>query len=130
MYEILNKIFLEDNIVSSEKEYFFFHKDRFAKILDFIIKEKNKEIRILEMGCGASFLLRGCYHLGYKNIFGVDNYNIFQNLLLKEKYNIIFTYYDAAKEKVPFPDKSFNLIIFSEVLEHFNFYPLAVFKEQ
>lgn len=68
------------------------------------LKSSNKDLRILEIGCGSGFQLKGLRELGFKNLFGTDinskavqyckdlgfeciKSNLFENI--NKKFNII-----------------------------------------
>lgn len=66
--------------------------------------------------------------LGYSS-YGLD-LRISQKIIDRsKKYNITNKLSDLSVDRIPFLDNYFDLIIFSETLEHFNFYPLNIFKE-
>jgi len=129
MKKILNKIFnliINDN----EKEYFLFHKDRYQKMLFLISRLTKKNCNILDAGCGFCNLLVGCHFLGESNLYGIDNFkssNVFENKIKNLKIN--YKYCDFFKDNIPYSNEYFDLIIFSEVIEHFNFYPQRFMSE-
>jgi len=72
--------------------------------------DADKQIKILDVGCGYGYILSQIRNLGYENILGVDLAN-------QIKYpNIPIQI--ANIEKLPFEDKSFDTVICSHTLEH------------
>jgi len=80
---------------------------------------KNKDINILDIGCGYGLFLNACQKIGYKNVFGVE---IDEKCieLAKKKFAInsivnseIFDYLKSKE------DKSFDIITAFDVIEHF-----------
>jgi len=93
-------------------------------ILEYIqqLTNKEKNIRILDFGCGSGQLLTYLRILGYKELIGVDvrsqesldKVNTMHNNIGFKKD--IFFSYDGVS--LPFNDSSFDLIISQQVLEH------------
>jgi len=69
----------------------------------------NESATILDVGCGKGYLLKELKKSGYQ-VTGVD---VFDNL-----GNFDFEYIKASAEKLPFPDKSFDIVISTHTLEH------------
>lgn len=84
----------------------------------------SKHSRVLDVGLGTGYfsvLLRceiGCEVHGIDLQRDGDLENQQRWLSRYDKFGIRFKYCDITKEKFPYPDEYFNLIIFSEVLEH------------
>lgn len=85
-------------------------------ILPFFPKDKN--VRILDLGCGYGLLMDACRKNGYQNVFGVD-FNAeaveyaTKTLGLK---NVVRE--DAFKYLKDQPDNSFDVIIAANFIEH------------
>ncbi len=128
--EILYKE-LKEFSLTNEKEYIRFHIKRFSAIIGYLAKEfPGRDCRILDIGSYGGHLLIGLRQKGYKNLCGADMPEI--NRIIRkrlEKYG--FGHYDIDLRSLPsdIPGRSFDLIVFSETLEHLDFHPLYVFKE-
>lgn len=68
--------------------------------------------------------------MGYQNLFGID-IDINDNVLNKanKKFNFILKPCDLAKDKIPFKNSFFNLVLLTETLEHFNLHPRRAINE-
>lgn len=76
-----------------------------------IEKYFHKEVKILDIGCGAGRVSIGLYNLGYKNIFGID---ISSNIINEAKKNNNYINFDVADvTHLPFNDYQFDGAIFS-----------------
>jgi len=131
MTEIIKKIIndIDKNKINNEKEYFLFHQHRFQYIFS-LLQEYDKNLFLLDIGAHYLHGLLGAFHLGYKNIFGSD-IDIFNSISTDraKKINAIIKNCNLEKENIPFPNQSFDIILFAETLEHFNFHPKKVFEE-
>ena len=94
----------------------------------------NKNIRILDYGCGGGKLLFFLHNLGYKNIKGcdvIDNYGEkkfiqidLNNKFFKNIFNLdnVFSscrqFEEKDKNLTEYDDQSFDLILSEQVLEH------------
>ena len=89
------------------------------KYLIKIIKDKfpNKEINIIDIGCGQANLAKLLRAEGYEKIVGIDKLelNKVKNIDYLQKYHNL----DIELENF-ITDKKFDLIICSEVIEHLN----------
>jgi len=120
-----------DEKIINEKTY----ETKLYQTLEIINKTfPDKNIRILDYGCGGGKLLFFLYSLGYKNVKGCDvrdNYGekkhiqIEQNnLFFKKIFNLdnIFSSCNQFKDRdgrlTIFEDHSFDLILSEQVLEH------------
>jgi SAM-dependent methyltransferase len=97
-------------------------------------KFPNKDIRILDYGCGAGRLLFFLYSLGYKNINGCDRLNYIDgqkrvqidknNNLFKKIFHLdnVFSHCSEFKDEngkiTIYDNQSFDLILSEQVLEH------------
>jgi len=97
---------------------------RYKIILDML---PNKDIKILDVGCGTGFFEKLLWNRGYKSVIGLDwSENCLK--IAKSKtpdYNYIRVNFE---DKLPFKDNSFNTIVCLEVLEHV-VSPLNLLKE-
>ncbi len=122
----LSDIKKEDKLNQAQVDYLDFHRDRFDKLIKIITREDRKN-SILEVGCGIGVILRVCSRLGYTSLSGCDRFE--KSKILIDKYSVKYEKCDLAANRLPYPDNSFDLIVFSEVVEHFNFYPLRILTE-
>lgn len=130
MKNIVVKIekYLQENKVSKgELEYFYFHQSRYEYLLKLLVGF-SKEAKILDIGSAYLHLLMGLKELGFNQLYGADKGGLGVPTKRSEDFNIEMKQIDLA-EKIPFDDNFFDIIIFTEVLEHLNFYPGPMFKE-
>lgn len=88
---------------------------------------KDKQLKILEIGCGPG-ALAGALHRWYPNaeITGLDRDSAFIQFAGEHEPGISFVEGDAAK--LPYPDNTFDVTISFTVSEHID--PSAFFQEQ
>lgn len=104
-----------------------------AQIVE-LLKNKDKSIRILDMGCGGSNILRYCYVNKFKKIYGIDLTIHFQDRwqqLMYWKNNHFHLPYHLSSQDITksnFPDNFFDILICLSVIEH-NVSPHDFFKE-
>ncbi len=101
--ELFDSVYLESN----QKEYLLFHKVRFKILYQFICKLKPK--KILDIGKSD-----------FTKILNKADYN---PLLIDKKDS------DLEEKSLPFQDNSFDLVIFTEVIEHLHKNYLGSLKE-
>jgi len=82
-----------------------------------ILKEFNKDVRILELGCGRGIFLEFLINTGYKNVFGID--------VSKEQIDIAKVQnLDAEEigvvEYLERNNEKFDLIFAIDLIEHFH----------
>ena len=85
------------------------------------ISKGNKNIQILDHGCGGGLKSFYFVALGFKNVFGVNvNNNIDHlNTILKKIYNISEKrFFTTDGRKLPYESNKFNFIFSLQVLEH------------
>jgi len=113
--DLLNQV--RKNItVSPELDYFLIHHNRYQFILDKILQlglpEKSK---ILDVGCFPLHLYTALELAGF-SVFGISSHHE----PVKGK-NIVVA--NIETDKLPFPEVTFDLVLFSEVMEHLLYNP-------
>lgn len=97
----------------NQKEIFF-KKYLELNILPFI--DKNKNLKILEIGCGKGFLLHAFKLKGFTNISGID-LSIDEVKYARSQFKLDVEQYDFLKKESKI---KYDLIICKAVLEHLN----------
>lgn len=118
----------KDKTLSLEalKGPFFDYRKRYKSDLQ-IISQVFKKGKILEIGSSPYHLTYSLKKLGFE-VVGVDiNPNILKQFQRKHKLTVIKL--DIEKDKLPFKDNQFDLIVFSEVFEHLRINPLGALNE-
>jgi len=87
--------------------------DRYNKQFNFMKKYIDKDFNILDVGCRTGGYLEKLSENGYKNIFGIDVSQYALELCINE-----FNCYKMDLMNIGFPDKTFDYIHLSHVLEH------------
>ncbi|MBI1857524.1 MAG: class I SAM-dependent methyltransferase [Candidatus Melainabacteria bacterium] len=116
--EYRNYLPVKDSLFATVK------KMQFKSLANKLTKNLSKDSLILEIGFGNGELLRGLKRLGYKNLYGLDfveGKN--SDLLISENIKVKYT---NAESGIPF-EKSFDLIMMNNVIEHFTS-PFKVLK--
>lgn len=123
----LDKLKLFDEKTKSIKRYFYGQRSRYIDNYDMIKKFLSLNNRILDVGANPLYFLATLKRLGY-HIEGLDiNPNLDSDLIKKESLKI--TKCDIEKEKFPYEDHSFDVVILSEVFEHLYVNPLHCMRE-
>ena len=106
----------------NQKEYFEIHSFRYLYLLDYIATlNLPQSSAILDIGCYPPHLFNSLSELGYKT-FGISSEHEKISLKNVKTANIEIN-------PLPFDDDSFDLILFSEVLEHLSKSPKLLFSE-
>ncbi len=98
--------------VEKEKKMIFQYVKR--NYLRYIPKEKN--ITILDLGCGMGYYLAVLKDMGYANVRGVDISEGNVQFCRKEGLNVVC---QDAKEYLEAHKNQYDVIIFNDVIEHF-----------
>jgi 2-polyprenyl-3-methyl-5-hydroxy-6-metoxy-1,4-benzoquinol methylase len=120
---------LQENEQIQNLDYFYFHTHR----LNFLIKKLEEFYQprktFLDIGSLMGYLLIAAHQIGYQ-VFGTDLAKFVREIeKLSQKYNFTNLPADLSVNGLPFPDNYFDIIVFSEVLEHLNFHPAQLFIE-
>lgn len=95
-----------------EKEYWWCKSRR--DILFRIIKNFDKNSKILDAGCASGILISFLKEKGITNVYGIDNSKEAIKMCKKTLKNVFLM--DASKTR--FKKESFDIIIASDILEH------------
>ncbi len=104
------------------------HMKRFLDLIDLI--PRTTESRILDVGIAYGFydiVLKDDHNVIIEGIEMPDNLSSFCGML--KKHDIEVKECDLAKEKLPFEDGTFDVVIFSEVIEHLRVHPVVPLRE-
>jgi len=92
---------------------------RIGKVQE-LIKKEDKDIRILELGCGRGRLSRDLMNEGYKNLTLIDIDNYTEGLGVDLK--------DLSFEKLDYADNKFDLVLAIAIIEHLE-NPFLLYRE-
>lgn len=107
---------------SREKEYFLIHQKRYSYLLQKISQLKlKKTAKILDVGCYPPHLLEALENYGFE-VWGISSPH---EPITHPKVAIL----NIETENLPFQNNFFDLVIFSEILEHLLHNPIPVLKE-
>lgn len=124
---------MKDNYSSNYKKYKSKNKlkqkmiSRFKTKLLKILSNEEKNITLLDVGCGEGFILDEVYNkTNIKKIVGIDINN--NSLEYARKCNKKINYINCDLFKMDFKEKKFDIVMTLEVLEHFEEPAIAVKK--
>lgn len=113
---------VENLIEKQEEKYFWTHEDRYHFILEQIQRTaKEKKLKILDIGCFPYHIGKAVELLGHE-VFGISSYHE----PIKQK-NV--TILNAEKDKFPYENNSFDMVLLNEVIEHLPQSPIIALKE-
>jgi 2-polyprenyl-6-hydroxyphenyl methylase / 3-demethylubiquinone-9 3-methyltransferase len=95
--------------------------DYFSRILQHE-KGRGRELStVLDVGCGGGFLAEDFARAGYK-VAGIDPISQFIETAQKHaaEGGLHIDYQTVSGENLPFPDRSFDIVLCCDVLEHVN----------
>jgi SAM-dependent methyltransferase len=96
-----------------------------------IFKTQVKSIRILEIGSFLGPVSISLKKVGF-DVYALDIPEFNESTSLRAKYNkysIPFEGINLRKNKLPYEEDFFDMVIICEVIEHLNFNPLPIFQE-
>ena len=121
--------YLKMNGLEENFDYFSFHKNRFDFLLETLTDNYKAGSKFLDIGSFNGYMMLGAKMIGYES-YGTDLAQFVEGAKsLSSFYKFENRAADLSSELIPYSDNSFDLILFSETLEHLNFYPLDLFKE-
>ncbi|WP_143959326.1 class I SAM-dependent methyltransferase [Litoribacter populi] len=125
---------VQENAVSKDLEYFYFHKDRFRRMANYVVKHYDPaKTVILDIGSHylhTSIILR---KLGY-HVDGMD-VKEFWSLDFVENRRETFGINKIVENDLPSlnslsgTEDKYDLILFTEILEHITFNPVSFWKK-
>jgi ubiquinone/menaquinone biosynthesis C-methylase UbiE len=82
---------------------------------------------LLDIGCGVGFMSAVVSQIGY----AVDCLDASNNLKEEviQQFNLKFSECNVESAPIPYPDNTFDVVLLTEVLEHFNYNPLVPLYE-
>lgn len=129
--EILRKIenSVKEDLIDGELDYFEFHKHRYFYIFDLLKEKYSQGSKFLEIGSFCGHILLGGKSIGYEP-YGCDlSESCAKTSGRFAKLNIKNLPCDLSAGALPYENNSFDVVLLSETLEHFNFHPGLVFQE-
>lgn len=135
--QILDEVYTERvqlaRLTAESGEIFYFKAsyDRYLYILQKVIQIKSKGKRVLDVGPGRGHLSVALAKLGW-SVALVDveeKLNTKDMKIMCKKYQMNSKICDLSCDLIPFEDNLFDLIIFTEVIEHLPCNPVNVMKE-
>ena len=98
---------------------------RYAHLYNLISPYINKNSRILDVGCAMGGFLGYLRKRGLNKIYGID---IVEDYVRSAKKNGNYNIKLGSAEDIPFKDKSMDLLLMDQVIEH-SVEPVKVFRE-
>lgn len=118
-----------NNKYNKDFNYLDFHKSRFDYLFYLGKKYFIPGAKFLDIGSLFGYVCLGYQSIGYDSS-GLDLKEYVEQFANRFKeWGIDNRACDLERESMPFSDNEFDLIMASEVLEHFRFHPLKFFKE-
>lgn len=101
----------------SRRKEFELHNKYFKKnYLKYMPKDKN--ITILDLGCGMGQFLNFCWHEGYKNCTGIDVSRENVNFVKKQHLSNMKVYCSSITDFLYDKEQCFDVIVLNDVIEH------------
>ncbi|TFH38893.1 MAG: methyltransferase domain-containing protein, partial [Chrysiogenales bacterium] len=133
LMEYLGSFELATFNAEEQRNYLNVSLDRFLKTLDLFPEEIGEKSRVLELGANPYFMslmmkkMYGC-RLDFANYFGEERFkkNIeeLKSEQFGESYRINFRHFNVERERFPYRDGSFDLVLFCEIIEHLTMDPV------
>lgn len=131
MDDIIKKI--EDRIkshqIDAEYDYFLFHRNRYSDLFKRLDGMKNQGAKLLDIGSYAGHVLIGAKEIGY-DAYGCDMEKYCDMYKIRfQSLGIANRACNFPQDKIPFEENYFDLVVLSEVIEHYNFHPFCVIED-
>lgn len=114
-----------------EINYLSNQSDRYRFLIKAAHNHFHGNMKFLDVGSHLLHFAIAAKFIGY-DVFGTDvqyHLQIPQNLKREKRHNITNKLCDLSKHSIPFEDEYFDLVNFSETLEHLPFNPIPTLKE-
>lgn len=98
---------------------------RYDQLFELISPYLKSDSEVLDIGCAMGGFLD---YLSKKNINNLSGIDVAENYINYAKINTRYNIKQGYAESLPFNDKSFNIVVIDQVLEH-SFNPIKVFNE-
>lgn len=117
------------NRYNEDFKYFDFHHDRLVYLFSLGEKYFFPGAQFLDIGSLFGYVCLGYQLIGYDSK-GLDLKKYVDQFAWRfQDWKIDNRACDLEKEKIPFADNEFDLLLASEILEHFRFHPVRFFQE-
>ena len=133
MMEYLGSFELADFNAEERNNYLNVSLDRFLKTLEVFPDGIDETSRVLELGANPYFmslLMRKKYdcRLEFANYFGEGrfkkNTEELTSVQFGESYRIRFKHFNVERDRFPYGDGAFDLVLFCEIIEHLTMDPV------
>ena len=131
--ETQNEMLNAFDIPNYYKVYRKYEFSYFAKILEWFYDDyvypQKEDLKILDIGCAyGTFLFYAKNNLPSVNLYCIDYVDGLISKELSNKKNVKFAVSNIETENIPFKEK-FDVIIFTETLEHLNYNSVSSLKK-
>src|ERR1035437_1188962 len=84
--------------------------------------------RVLDIGCAYGTLSVFAKRLFGCEIYCTDFTDVYLSPILRDRHGFHFAINNIENDEIPWPDK-FDIIVFTEVIEHLNFHPVPTLQK-